>query len=208
MGLSISVGHLAWCVAEGEDEQLEDVRDDLRRINRVLAAHGLPPHVEPWVLPPFRDRCTGVGLPYTMVHYLRRAVAYARHAPKRFTPCTGDPTADPLVDRELSVHFDSHLICHSDCDGFYVPIDFPEPLYEDAGTGIGQLGSSHAALRELVLTAPVLGIRLRNGALPDAVADELNAERDGPLRTERYAWFKFYERFRRSVEQEAAAWFG
>lgn len=207
MGLSISVGHLAWCIAEGEDEQLESVRDDVREINRVLAANDLPPHVEPEALPPFHNRSRGAGLPYTMIHYLRRAVAYARHAPDKFTPSTGDPTEDPLVEDELCVHMDSHLICHSDGDGFYVPIDFPEPLYDDAEPGIGTLGSSHAAMRELVLVALLLGIRLDGNELPDAVADEINAERDGPLRAERYVWLKLFERFRQSIEQKAAVWF-
>lgn len=206
MGLSVSVGRLAWCIAKGcSDEEIEDARNDIREINRVLAANGLPAHVEPETLPPFRDRCTGVGLPYSMIHYLRRAVAYARQAPKEFAPnLPGDPTLDPRVDRELSVLMDSHLICHSDGDGFYVPIDFPEPLYSDNGV----LGSSQAAMRELVLVAPLLGIRLKKGRLPDAVADELNTDRDNPLRTERYVWFKLFERFRFSIEAGAVVTFG
>lgn len=205
MGLSVSVGHLAWCITESnDDEQIEQARADIREINRVLAENGLPEHIEPETLPPFRDRCTGAGLPYTMIHYLRRAIAYARQKPAAFTPDPdGDPTRDPLVDRELSVLMDCHLICHSDGDGFYVPIDFPEPLYYEGGI----LGSSQAAMRELVQVAPLLGIRLRKGKLSDAVADEINADRDTPLRAERYVWLKLFERFRHSIETGAVVTF-
>ena len=66
MGLSFSVGHLAWCAAEGHpDEELEFARGDIREIKRVLAADGLPPHVEPETLPPFNDRCRLRGMPYS-----------------------------------------------------------------------------------------------------------------------------------------------
>lgn len=199
MGLSVSVGQLAWCLAEGcDEEEIEYARRNIREVNRVLAENGLPPHVEPEALPPFRDRCRGVGLPYSMIHSLRRAVAYARRAPEEFAPpMTGDPTRDPRVEDELTIYFDSHLICHSDADGFYVPIDFPEPLYYDGGI----LGSSQGAMRELVQVAPLLGIDLVDGHLTDQMADVLNDDSDGPLEAERYVWFQFFERFRRSVEQ-------
>jgi hypothetical protein len=206
MGLSVSVGQLAWCLAEGGDEEeIEYARRNVREVNRVLAENKLPPHVEPETLPPFNDRCRGVGLPYSMIHYLRRAVAYARRAPEEFVPpMPGDPTEDPRVDDELTIHFDSHLICHSDGDGFYVPIDFPEPLYYDGGI----LDSSQGAMRELVQVAPLLGITLVDGHLTDQMADVLNADGDGPLRTERYVWFKLFERFRQSLEAGALVTFG
>jgi hypothetical protein len=207
VGLSISVGRLAWCIAEGcEEEEIEHARDDIREINRILAENDLPAHVEPEKLPPFRDRCRGVGLPYTMIHHLRRAVAYARQAPKEFVPpMKGDPTRDPRIDRELSVLMDSHLICHSDGDGFYVPIDFEEPLYYDGGV----LGSCQAAVRELVLVAPLLRIRLRKGKLSDAGAEEINDDpKSHPLKTERYVWLKLFERFRYSIEAGAVVTFG
>jgi hypothetical protein len=205
MGLSISVGRLARFIAEGDDEEaVEYARDGIREINRVLAANGLPPHVEPEELPPFHDRCRASGLPYSWIHYLRRAVAYARRAPEEFVPpMSGDPTEDPRVDDELTIFFDSHIICHSDADGFYVPIDFPEPLYYDGGI----LGSCQGAMRELIQTAPLLGITLVDGQLTDQMADAINAEDGGPLYVERQVWLQLYELFRQSIEQRAAVWF-
>jgi len=47
----------------------------------------------------------------------------------------------------------AHLINHSDSNGFYIPVDFPEPFSFDAPGGAGtwkcDVGSSHALLREL-----------------------------------------------------------
>jgi hypothetical protein len=208
MGLSVSVGQLAWSLAQGYEEETAAARADVREVNRILAEHGLPPHVEPEVLPPFHDRCAGVGMPYSMLHYLRRAIAYARQAPDEFAPATdANPARDPRVEDELFSYFDSHLICHSDCGGFYVPIDFPEPLYGEHDT----LGSCQAAMRELVLVAPLLGIRLNaDGTLSDAEAEAINkSDRDGqPLRTERYVWLKLFERFRHSIATGALVTFG
>jgi hypothetical protein len=196
---------------EGDEGQAEHAREGIREINRILAANGLPPHVEPERLPPFHDRSKALGFPsYSMIHYLRRAVAFALNAPAQFTPVTEeeDPSEHPLVEDEVYM-LRSHLICHSDCGGFYAPVDFEEPLFDDREDTViaGILGSSQRAIAELVLVAPLLGIRLMNGTLPDSVAGEINGERDGPLSTERYVWLKLFETFRRSVEQGAVVTF-
>src|SRR5262245_11428519 len=103
------------------------------------------------------DRSTLDHFPCSWLHYLRRAVAYARQAPDEFGPIPEgeDPTEVDLIDRELS-EATSHFICHSDGEGYYVPIDFPEPLYsekEDEFAGGGILGSSQRALAEVLLAA-------------------------------------------------------
>lgn len=216
MGLAVSVGNLAWCLKEGHDEDAELIREELAEVNRVLKANSRPKHVEPEALPPLRDRseAAGVGQPYSYLHYLRRAVAFARQAPADFTPAPAgyDPDKDPRIDDELSLHMDSHLICHSDCEGYYVPQDFPEPLYDD-GDDLpgGILGSSQQALAELVQVAPLIGIKLRAGKLSDAEAARVAADcRAGahPYGVERYVWLRLFERFRLSVEYGAAVSFG
>lgn len=213
MSLAVSVGSLAWCLEEGYAEDAESYRADFREINRVLAANGLPPHVEPEVLPDLTDRSPLSGMPYTWLHYLRRAVAFARQAPGEFCPVPEgeDPWNDPRIDRELSVKLNCHLICHSDTEGFYVPIDFPEPLYDDRDDGLvgGILGSSPQARRELILTAPLLGIRLMDGKLSDDTARQITDEADGdhPYWVERKVWLHLFERFRHSIEYGAAVMF-
>jgi hypothetical protein len=150
-------------------------------------------------------------MPYSWIHYLRRAYAYARRAPHEFAPLAEgeNPTSDRRLDAEMYTHVDSHLVNHSDGGGFYVPIDFPEPLYDDHDDSpvAGMLGSSQGALRELIRTAPLLGIAVENGVIPDAVIDEINAEEDGPLLIERKAWLLLFERMSHSIEHKAAVEF-
>jgi hypothetical protein len=74
---------------ENDSKAAELIRKGLREVNRILAAHGLPPHVEPESLPAAscrpeltfdRGLHRGLwlsGMPYTWLHYLRRAVAIA-----------------------------------------------------------------------------------------------------------------------------------
>jgi hypothetical protein len=213
MGLSISVGSLAWLKKEEADpEAMVWLRKELAHVNRVLRANGLPEHVEPEELPPWVDRGLS-GFPYSWLHYLRRAVAFARQAPAEFGPLPDGEEAseDRRIDRELSVFMDSHLICHSDADGFYVPIDFPEPLYDDNDelTG-GILGSSQRALAEVVLAAPLLGIEMENGKPTKTAVDTIREEEDEahPLWVERQVWLAMYEKFRLSIEHGTAVVFG
>jgi hypothetical protein len=55
----------------------------------------------------------------------------------------------------------SHLLCHSDAGGYYVPVDFGDPLFlpEEAEVrGAGMVGSSQGLLAELAGIASPLGI--------------------------------------------------
>jgi hypothetical protein len=192
-------------------------REDLRAINRVLVANGLPAHTEPESLPEIKDRVPVSSIPYRWLHVLRRAVAYALRPGERFRPLRpGEPELDRVHD-DVLFSCESHLICHSDGGGFYVPVDFPEPLYDELGEDEpdalvgGILGSSQGGLRELALTAPLLGIRLVKGRLGNAAARAIcqeppEASRPGAI--ERHAWLYLHERLRQSVELRAVALFG
>jgi hypothetical protein len=105
---------------------------------------------------------------------------------------------------------DSHLICHSDTEGFYVPIDFPEPLYDDTDELVGgMLGSSQRALEEVLLAAPLLGIDLVDGKPSKVDIDSIQEEDDTqPLWIERKVWLAMYEKFRLSIEHGTAVVFG
>ncbi len=211
MGLAVSVGVLA---SDSEPESTQWLRKQFRQVNRLLAAKGLPPHEEPEDLPKIPYRGQLMGFPYSWLHYLRRAVAFARQAPEEFcpTPQDWDPGTDERMDRELSVSMDSHLICHSDCEGFYVPTDFPEPLYSTKEIKIqgAILGSSQRTLQEVRQAAPLLGIRLVKGNLSDAAARKIAEEEDGahPYWIERKVWLTMFEAFRLSVEYKSAVVFG
>ncbi|GAA1538583.1 hypothetical protein GCM10009730_54720 [Streptomyces albidochromogenes] len=55
----------------------------------------------------------------------------------------------------------SHLLCHADNGGYYVPVDISEPLFlpeEDEVLGYGMVGSSQRLQSELVWLAPGIDI--------------------------------------------------
>lgn len=106
--------------------------------------------------------------------------------------------------------FDSHLLCHSDCEGYYLPVEFDDILFPDDELGIpgGMVGSSVALLRELVYVASYLGIALDDeGELSDSEIDRIYAELgdddddEHPFYRERETWILFYEAARISVAE-------
>src|SRR5262245_64018160 len=192
MSLRISVGDLAFAL-EHDPGAAEFVRCELAEVNRVLRAGNVPPHVEPETLPPVTDRMHIGSISCSWLHHLRRAVAYARQAPEEFGPLRPghEPEDDPRVEQEVLGPCTSHVICHADDDGFYVPLDFPVPLFdeEDRVPG-GVVGSSQRALAELLQAAPLLEIPLQGGQLSDRAARRLDREDlgDHPFWSERRAW--------------------
>ncbi len=209
MGLSVSTGHLVYALASDERAERAAARRDLREINRLLVTNDLPRHVEPDTLPRMRNRYSGIGLPYDWLHYLRRAVAFSRQAPDEFTPVAQDedPSEHELIFHELAC-LDCHLICHSDCDGYYVPIDFHHALYDDEDeSGDTFLGSSQAAMRELIQVAPLINIRVRNGTVTNQLAKKISGERRGRFYIERQVWLELFEAFRLSIKHRTAVAF-
>ena len=132
MGLAIAVGSLAGNISHSRySEDAEVVRRDLAIINEHLRKEGLPEHKEPEELPSLHSRADLRSFPYPFLHYLRRVYARAkREADWVLVPVPEgeDPSKDKAVDHEMYM-LDSHLLCHSDCEGYYVPMDFSEPLF-------------------------------------------------------------------------------
>jgi hypothetical protein len=212
MGLSMSVGVLAF-QRKHAAEDAEALRQELADVNRLLRSNGLPPHEEPEKLPRLKSRFRHVGQPYGWLQYLRRAVAHALRGRKKLKPIgrSKDPTKDPLH-HDVLFAAESHVICHSDCEGFYVPVDFPDPLYDDLPDEDehciigGILGSSQGAMRELVLVAPLLGVELADGVLSDQEAEKIHQEQeeDSPFWIERQVWLEFFETARLSIKYKTA----
>ncbi|MBI1374629.1 MAG: hypothetical protein GC159_18075 [Phycisphaera sp.] len=204
MGLAIEVGMLADLVV-ADEEGAEWLQEDLKNLNEVLAANGLPAHHEPMQLPRLSCRSAVLSFPYSFLHYLRRVYAHVAADPDWVaTPLKqgDDPTADPAIDAE-SAMMSSHLLCHSDCEGFYVPVDFNEVLFDDRLPG-QMLGSSFRLRDELIQIAPKLGIDLTGGQLTDPEADRINriAEADGPFCIELMVWLALFEASRLSIEHQ------
>ena len=210
MGLAISIGVLADRL-ENDPEGAEWFEEDLAAANRLLVSQGLPPHIEPRELRPPRPRASLFSVPYSFVHHLRRAYAHRASQPTWIaTPVAEgvDPTTDPALQAQLDL-LESHLICHSDAEGFYLPIDFPDVIFagpDDTDLPGGMLGSSHQLLKELVLVAPALGIHLSGDHLSDAEAARIDglACKDKGLFRELSSWLLLYEAARRSIQYKTA----
>jgi hypothetical protein len=210
VGLAVEVGALGYLVKHDE-EGAGWLRDDLMKVNAVLANNGLPPHVEPETLLVARSRADLMGYPYSFIHYLRRVQAYCLADPGwSFIPAPADWDRHPdaILDAELAL-MRSHLICHSDAEGHYLPIDFPQPLFDPGraeGISGGLLGSSQGLMRELVVLAPVLGVTVAAGQLSDGEARRVNGVigQDGPWERELIAWLSLFEAARLSIAHKTA----
>lgn len=209
MGLAVEVGVLADLI-ENDPEGADWLRESLDAVNLVLLDNGLPPHREPESLPPLDGRASILSYPYSFLHYLRRVAAHVAENPGWIAtpfPEPSDPAADPLADEHYS-YMESHLLCHSDCEGFYLPIQFEEVIADDRVLG-GMLGSSFMLQKELIAVAPALGIRLENAQLSDEVAESVNREAVGeaPLWIEKAVWLSLFEAARLSIQHQAAICF-
>ena len=210
MGLAICVGILADLI-ENDPESVEHFEADFAAANRKLAEAGLPPHIEPRTLPPLESRAPLDGLPYSFIHYLRRAYAHRVTTPGWIAtplPEDTDPTEDETLE-DVAHMFESHLLCHSDAEGFYLPVDFEDVIFaEEDETDLpgGMLGSSYRLLEELVLVAPALGITLSDGELSDEeaarIADSMGE--DEGLYREIESWLLLYESARLSIAHKTA----
>jgi hypothetical protein len=210
MGLAICVGVLA-DLLENDPESSEMLAEEMAIANLLLAEAGHPQHDEPKALPELRSRAGIDSFPYSFIHYLRFAYAHVSQDPSwQATPLAEgyDPASDPVIE-DVSSMFESHLLCHSDCEGFYFPVDFDDVIFSDDDREIpgGMLGSSFQLRSELIQVAPALGISLTPfGELEDAEADRINnaGESDEGLYRELTCWIALFEACRISIEHRTA----
>ncbi|MFJ5927104.1 hypothetical protein ACIQF6_31395 [Kitasatospora sp. NPDC092948] len=157
MGLDVVVGALI-----GAEEDVADwFREECATIGAVLEREGLPGWQEPLAGPKFSDRVWG----YSGLHTLRRVAAHLAANGQLPEPLKEGERASE--DPELrEAYFDipddppgpfDHLIHHSDCEGYYVPVDFGPVVIDEELSG-GMLGSSVRLLAELKVLAEVLGL--------------------------------------------------
>jgi hypothetical protein len=214
MGLAICIGMLADLIKQDE-EDANRFRATMSRINEVLIEKGLPAHREPEELPPLKSREAYVGHPYSDLHYLRRFYAHVQDDPDwvpTLTPDGEDPARDPVVVEETEILY-SHLLCHSDCDGFYLPIQFENFIVDSRSQNRipgGVLGSSYHLLDELTEIASKLGVTLNQGQLSDAEAQRIKTEADptmGGFWREKAIWLSLFEAARLSIEYKTAICF-
>ncbi|MFD8141712.1 hypothetical protein [Streptomyces sp. NPDC059708] len=161
MGLNMAVGVLAGY--EEDDRYARRVHADFAAIRGLLARVGARPWSEPVLNEEEREEFEAWG--YSGLHALRRLAVHLAASGQLPEPLdeTWQATGDPLLKKvyeELPSDppgpFD-HLIHHSDCEGYYVPVDFAHVIVDAEAPG-GGLGSSVRLLAETRRLADVLGL--------------------------------------------------
>ncbi len=172
MGLSLSVGILVelkkWD-EEGYDYQL----DQFCKVNKALKKAKVGEHCEPEDIA-FRDTFSCDMWGYSGIHYLRRIAAYIALGKGLPEPGNENTYKDGMIDSYDEVAANSntgllkslfsmrlpneldfqHLIMHSDCEGYYIPLDFEDVLlcpkrFKIAGAMLGSTYRLYDECKEL-----------------------------------------------------------
>lgn len=194
MGLGLDVGVLVNCQTE-YPEGYEELTHQFDLINILLTKNGLPQHTEPEDIPTF-DCSMGS---YSNIHYLRRIAAHLLVNDQMPEPILRGPADDPILDRyysKVQTHpyscsspwkrFD-HLLLHSDCEGFYLPIEFDEVLKDVNQLGVegGLVGSSQKLLAECFDLGEQLGLPMELNNV-DKIFDKISEATDESESWNRY----------------------
>lgn len=211
MGLAISVGVYA-DLLKNDSEGAEWFKKTFRNLTDILKEKGIEGYEEPKTIGTLKSRAACNSFPYSFIHFLRRFYAKVIVQPEwKPQPVKEeeDPSKDPVIEEE-SLMFESHLLCHSDCEGFYLPIQFNGIIIDnkDRIPG-GLLCSSYHLFDELAFIAPKLGVELVDTYLSDEEAKRINslAKSDKGFYREYCVWIALYEAARLSIENKTAICF-
>lgn len=188
--------------------------EELAEYDRALADAGLPPvPVHAYVPGTSGEVAPVAGFDYHALHLLRRAYLLQLSGLPVTPVAELDGDYQQLLEMFEETARSTHLVWHFDHAGCYVPVDFPQPVVNDALlAGGGPLGSSHGLLRELEAVAPTLDIDPRNPppaprppAHPTRLDEpaELPAYGDGPFARECHVWLGLHAAVTRSLAQGA-----
>ncbi|MGC0379523.1 hypothetical protein [Streptomyces sp. SAI-229] len=159
MGLNMIVGVLV----DAEDDHADMVRADFAAIGGLLERAGLPRWAEPDPAGAKSEEFEAWG--YSGLHTVRRLAVHLAAGGRLPEPLGEGSRAvdDPLLREVYETPpgdppgpFD-HLVRHSDCGGYYVPVDFAHVIVDDEAPG-GCLGSSVRLLAETRRLAEALGL--------------------------------------------------
>jgi hypothetical protein len=213
MGLTITVGALSEVLQNNDAREAAWLREVFFGINEVLKEAGLSEHEEPETIAPHRG-LTFARCAYSSLNYFRCLYAFMLSNPGRSPGAAltwGDRTEQPVL-RNWTPPLSSHLLHHSDCEGFYLPIEFDEVLFDTKNLGRipgGVLGSSFRLIEELVSIAPQVGIIIENGNLSDREVEKICQEREAEseFSNVKAVWLSLFEAARLSIESKSAILF-
>jgi hypothetical protein len=205
MGLDVVVG----VYGEFDEDECEEFADDFAVLRRELAAAGLPDWQEPQVAED--DVVLHDMYGYSGVHHLRRVAAHLAASGTVPEPAGEHPDRDPVlkaayahgpahsvvVRGRVAEHSGSatgrtfdHLIQHSDCEGYYVPVDFAPVLRSEDVLG-GYLGSSQRLLEECLRVAEALDLPIDLDPDSDEVANAVDGRVEQPVEWQRHGIASF-----------------
>ncbi|MGI5170685.1 hypothetical protein ACQEU3_40685 [Spirillospora sp. CA-253888] len=162
MGLNVVVGLLA----DADEDYAAMVRADFAAIGELLEREQAGRWAEPDPLELDDEQDAEFEMwGYAGLHTVRRLAVHLTVNRCLPAPLAGAQRAadDPLLNKAYSTPpsgppgpFD-HLIHHSDCEGYYVPLDFERVIVDDKAPG-GYLGSSVRLLAETRRVAEAIGL--------------------------------------------------
>ncbi len=224
MGLALSVGILAELTED--EEGYNYYLKTFEAVNKALTNNNLPTYNEPAHLN--EESCSFDMYGYSGLHYLRRIAAYLWAGKPIPSPGKDNPEKDPLLEKYYSSlgedtgevikpgemkRFD-HLLFHSDCEGFYVPIKFGEVIFTKKELKIPgeMIGSSYMLLEECKALAQYLELPLDIDPESDEVWDAADNQGQGDTKWKRYGIESFtclrlYYAAKKSIELNAAVVF-
>ena len=205
MSLSIAINHLGE-MKQYDEEGFAYYQQIFAHLNDVLKDNELPAYQEPIELINEHSRAPITSFPYSFLHYLRWVEIQLSVNPQ--SPLIPINSNDELDDKLNSVDFvdfmDNPLINHADNEGYYLPVDFDEVLFDDVENQ--SLGSSHHLMAILQDIAPHLGISLVDGKLTDEEIARLNQRIDDEraFYRELIVWLALFEASRLSIQYYTA----
>lgn len=175
VGLGITVGMLS-DLKRNDPEGAEYFRGQFEAVRSVLKAHGLPLYVEPEDLSDSQVLSFGMH-GYSGLHTLRRLAAHVMTGRPMPGPGGRDAAQDPILaalyDGEDALSLlegpkpkdcptFTHLLEHSDAEGYYLPVNFDAVVYAPEASKIagGAIGSSYRLLEETEYLMHLLGVPL------------------------------------------------
>src|SRR5215831_150663 len=180
MGLCVCVGFAA-DLKEHDLEGYENFKSEMAKVNQTLRAEGMPEHHEPGEVNA-ADFISLEMFGYSGLHYLRRIAAYINYTGKLPPPGDSDSSKDVLLEQYYTESIQekapkgflalfkktpkrkafefNHLLHHSDCEGYYLPMEFTSVIFPDPKLKVAgeMIGSAPGLLRECKCLAEALAV--------------------------------------------------